>query len=279
MKIFNKIADLQAELTLKTGFAIGFVPTMGALHEGHLSLVTKSKEDNDITVVSVFVNPKQFNDPEDLKKYPRDVERDMKMLEVTGCDIAFHPSVDEIFPNNEEEYFSFGHLEEVMEGKQRPGHFNGVAQIVSRLFRIVKPKKAYFGLKDFQQVAIIKKMVQILDFNIEIISCPIIREPDGLAMSSRNVLLNKEERQNAAFISKILFQAQEFVNQKSVTETKKWVINTLNKILHLTVEYFEIIDDTELEAIETWHDKEGITGCIAVKTGNIRLIDNVRFSK
>ncbi len=277
MKVFDNVKDLKNKLILKTGYSIGFVPTMGALHEGHLSLVRNSVEGNDITIVSIFVNPKQFNDSEDLKKYPRNTEKDIELLKNTGCDIVFTPSENEIYPDEDEEYFAFGYLEEVMEGKFRPGHFNGVAQVVSCLFRIIKPNNAYFGLKDFQQLAIVKKVTEMLDFSINIIACPIIREEDGLAMSSRNVLLSEEERRSAAFISKILLQARDFCNIKSVAETKKWVIDILNKIPHLSVEYFEIVDDTELKKVEAWYDRENIIGCIAVKAGNIRLIDNIAF--
>lgn len=277
MNIFITVKELQTELILKTGFSIGFVPTMGALHEGHLSLVRNSVHENDITVVSIFVNPKQFNDPKDLEKYPRNTEKDLQLLKNTGCDIVFVPGVKEIYPDKELESFSFGHLEEVMEGKHRPGHFNGVAQVVSRLFRMVKPTKAYFGLKDFQQVAIIKKMVDMLDFQVDIIACPIVREKDGLAMSSRNVLLNDEERKSATQISQTLFRARDLSRNKSLIEIRNLVVDSINNIPHLEVEYFELVDDINLMHVTEWDDKMQITGCIAVKAGNIRLIDNIAF--
>lgn len=277
MNIFITVKELQTELILKTGFSIGFVPTMGALHEGHLSLVRNSVHENDITVVSIFVNPKQFNDPKDLEKYPRNTEKDLQLLKNTGCDIVFVPGIKEIYPDKELESFSFGHLEEVMEGKHRPGHFNGVAQVVSRLFRMVKPTKAYFGLKDFQQVAIINKMVDMLDFQVDIIACPIVREKDGLAMSSRNVLLNDEERKSATQISQTLFKARDLSRNKSLIEIRNLVVDSINNIPHLEIEYFELVDDINLMHVTEWDDKMQITGCIAVKVGNIRLIDNIAF--
>lgn len=277
MKVFITAKGLQTELILKTGYTIGFVPTMGAIHEGHLSLVRNSVQENDITVVSVFVNPKQFNNPEDLEKYPRNTEKDLQLLKNTGCDIVFVPAVKEIYPDKEQESFSFGHFEEVMEGKHRPGHFNGVAQVVSRLFRMVKPTKAYFGNKDFQQVAIIKKMVDMFDFQIEIVACPIVREKDGLAMSSRNVLLKEEERKSAAQISQTLFHARDLNRSKKVDYIRNWVIDSLNKIPHLEVEYFDLVDNIKLMPVNEWDDKLQITGCIAVNAGNVRLIDNVAF--
>jgi len=277
VKVIKSVDSLQNELKYKVGFVIGFVPTMGYLHQGHISLIEQCVHENDITIVSIFVNPKQFNDSDDLKNYPRNIRKDVALLEKSGVDLVFIPPVKEIYPDSEEEYFSFGHLEEIMEGKYRPGHFNGVAQVVSRLFKIVKPSKAYFGLKDFQQLAIIKKLVQILDMHIDIIPCPIVREKDGLAMSSRNVLLKNEERKSASRISQTLFESRNFAKNHSVEETKNWVVNTVNKDPNLEVEYFEIVDDTELLQIQNWDDKTQSVGCIAVKTGNVRLIDNILF--
>ncbi|MFC2103764.1 pantoate--beta-alanine ligase [Bacteroidota bacterium] len=257
--------------------SIGFVPTMGALHEGHLSLIEASNQNNDITVVSIFVNPTQFNDKNDYAKYPRILEKDIEKLKKVKCDILFIPNENEMYPNEDKREFVFGNLDKVMEGKHRPGHFRGVALIVSKLFEIVKPDKAYFGEKDFQQVAIIKHITKSLNFNITIVSCPIIREEDGLAMSSRNVLLTKEQRNNVSLISKTLFEAREKAKYKSISETKDWVIRNINKNPFLDVEYFEIVDETNLEPIKDWIQKVEKVGCIAVHVGAIRLIDNIRF--
>lgn len=256
---------------------IGFVPTMGALHNGHLSLVEQSVSETEITVVSIFVNPTQFNDPVDLERYPRTLEADLKLLEPTGCQVVFAPSVTEIYPEPDTRIFNFGLLETVMEGEFRPGHFNGVAQVVSRLFDLVQPDKAYFGLKDFQQLAVIKNMVAQLNLPVEIVACPIVREKNGLAMSSRNELLTADERKNAAAISATLFQAKELSSEKSVNELKSWVIETINKNPYLTVEYFEIVDDINLQPVQNWNEPGVKIGCVAVFCGKVRLIDNVVF--
>lgn len=256
---------------------IGFVPTMGALHNGHLSLVKQSVSETEITVVSIFVNPTQFNDPADLERYPRTLEADLKMLEQTGCQVVFAPSVTEIYPEPDTRIFNFGLLETVMEGEFRPGHFKGVAQVVSRLFDLVQPVKAYFGLKDFQQLAVIKNMVAQLNLPVEIVACPIVREKNGLAMSSRNELLTADERKNAAAISATLFQAKELSSEKSVNELKSWVIETINKNPYLTVEYFEIVDDINLQPVQNWNEPGVKIGCVAVFCGKVRLIDNVVF--
>ncbi len=255
--------------------SVGFVPTMGALHRGHISLVEKAKKENQTVVVSIFVNPTQFNDPNDLKRYPRNLEADIKLLESTGYDIVFAPEAEEIYPEPDSRIFDFGHLEKVMEGKHRPGHFNGVAQVVSKLFEIVKPGKAYFGLKDFQQLAVINKMVKMLEMPVEIVPCPIIREESGLAMSSRNELLLKEERENAALIFRTLSEAQNLTGQFSVRELENWVKETINKNPFLNVEYFEIVDFENLQPINSWNDKGKKAGCIAVFCGKVRLIDNI----
>jgi pantoate--beta-alanine ligase len=260
----------------------GFVPTMGALHSGHLSLVNQAGRENPVVVVSIFVNPTQFNDPNDLKRYPRNLDADLKMLESTGCDLVFAPEVEEIYPEPDtdsyRENFDFGHLEKVMEGKHRPGHFNGVAQVVSKLFDIVEPNKAYFGLKDFQQLAIIQKMVQMLKMPVEIVPCPIIREKSGLAMSSRNELLAAEERENAALIYETLSNAKNLAGAKSVRELETRVIETINKNPFLNVEYFEIVDFENLQPVKSWRDKGRKIGCIAVFCGKVRLIDNIVFN-
>jgi len=255
----------------------GFVPTMGALHKGHLSLVEQAVNENDIVIVSVFVNPTQFNDPKDLDRYPRNLEADLKLLETTGCDLVFAPGVNEIYPRPDTRKFNFGSLETVMEGKHRPGHFNGVAQVVSKLFDIVQPNKAYFGLKDFQQLAIIKNMVVQLHTPVEIVSCPIIREESGLAMSSRNELLTPEERKNAATISQTLFEAKKLKTEKSVPNLARWIAETINKNPFLRVEYAEIVNGKTLLPVEKWESTDEIVCCVAVFCGKIRLIDNIVF--
>lgn len=261
----------------KEGKKIGFVPTMGALHNGHLSLVKTSKTHSDITVVSIFVNPTQFNDPEDLKRYPRTLEQDVKLLETVGCDFVFAPSVEEIYPEPDTRKFDFGYIETVMEGAKRPGHFNGVGQVVSRLFDIVRPDKAFFGMKDFQQVAVIKNMVGQLKYNIEIVPCPIIREESGLALSSRNTLLDEDHKKNAPHIYATLKKARSLASQLSVDELKQWIKEEINKNPLLETEYVEIVDDTSLKVIHDWSEKGTKVACVAVYAGKIRLIDNIVF--
>ena len=278
MILVKTIRELHKELQNDKSFGtVGFVPTMGALHQGHLSLVSKAVKENQTVVVSIFVNPTQFNDLNDLKRYPRNLEADLTLLETTGCHLVFAPEPEEIYPEPDTRKFSFGHLEEVMEGKQRPGHFNGVAQVVSKLFEIVKPDKAYFGWKDFQQLVIIKNMVKQLSLPVEIIPCPIIREESGLAMSSRNALLSEEERKNAALISQTLSDAKELIRQKSVNELKKWVTEKINQSPWLVVEYFEVVDDENLQPVRSWGEESTKVGCIAVFCGKVRLIDNIVF--
>lgn len=261
----------------KEGKKIGFVPTMGALHNGHLSLVKTSKTHSDITVVSIFVNPTQFNDPEDLKRYPRTLEQDVKLLETVGCDLVFAPSVEEIYPEPDTRKFDFGYIETVMEGAKRPGHFNGVGQVVSRLFDIIRPDKAFFGMKDFQQIAVIKNMVGQLKYNIEIVPCPIIREESGLALSSRNTLLDEDHKKNAPHIYATLKKARSLASQLSVDELKQWIIDEINKNPLLETEYVEIVDDTSLKVIHDWSEKGTKVACVAVYAGKIRLIDNIVF--
>lgn len=257
------------------GKRVGFVPTMGALHEGHLSLVEKSKKENDITVVSIFVNPTQFNNPNDLKTYPRILEQDLELLSKYQPDLIFIPEVNEVYPEPDTRVFNFGQIEQVMEGKNRPGHFNGVAQVVSKLFDFVTPDNAYFGQKDFQQVAVIKQMTKNLKLDINIVPCPIIRELDGLAMSSRNMLLTEEERKNAAKISKTLIKACNLVPDFGVAQLKEWVVAEINSNAYLEVEYFEIVDDTSLQSIEKWEDSDSRIACITVQVGKVRLLDNL----
>lgn len=279
MNVIKSVGELRKAIDLQreSNATIGFVPTMGALHEGHLSLVERAGQETDFVVVSIFVNPTQFNNKEDLSRYPRDLSHDVAMLEKTSCQLVFAPEVDEVYPEKDTRKFNFGTLEEVMEGSFRPGHFNGVAQVVSKLFEMVNPDKAYFGKKDFQQVAIINKMVEMLKLNIEIIPCPIIREKSGLAMSSRNMLLNDEGRKNAAQISKTLFSAVEMAKTHSVEDVRHWVVETIDKNPFLKTEYFDIVDDKELISIKNWSDSNNKTGCIAVHCGKVRLIDNVIF--
>lgn len=272
----RKALSEQLQLTGKAG-EVGFVPTMGALHRGHLTLVERAVAENPIVVVSIFVNPNQFNDLNDLKRYPRNLEADLKLLEGTGCHLVFAPEAEEIYPEPDTRKFIFGKLETVMEGKHRPGHFNGVAQVVSKLFDLVKPKRAYFGLKDFQQLAIINAMVKQLRLPVEIVACDIVREKSGLAMSSRNELLSPEDRKEAALINQTLTRAAELVGKKSVQALEEWVTETINNSPALNVEYFEVVDNESLQHVSDWSEEGEKTGCIAVFCGKIRLIDNVRF--
>lgn len=279
MNIYRIISDLKKELNrVKNNCqTIGFVPTMGALHEGHLSLVKRSKKENNITVVSIFVNPEQFNNPNDLKFYPRNENTDLEILKNEKCDIVFLPEVKEMYPEKDNRVFNFGKLDKVMEGAFRPGHFSGVAKIVSKLFEIVKPDNAYFGKKDFQQVAVIKYLTKkhFKKSGINIITGDTIREHDGLAMSSRNVKLNKKQRKAAALISQTLLKYLKLNSDFNTTEIKKTVINTINKNKYLQVEYFDIVDNETLQSIKNKKIDTGMTACIAVYSGNVRLIDNI----
>jgi len=279
MEVVKTVSELRKaiESQHKNNASIGFVPTMGALHQGHLSLVEKAGRESDFVVVSIFVNPTQFNNKADLERYPRDLELDLKLLEHSDCKLVFAPDVEEMYPEPDTRKFDFGSLETVMEGEFRPGHFNGVAQVVSKFFDMVTPDKAFFGLKDFQQLAIINKMTIMLNYPIEIVPCPIIRETDGLAMSSRNMLLSSEQRENATLISQTLFEAVRLAKSKTVEEVKKWVVETIDKNEFLETEYFEIVDDTELATVDSWEAKVNKIGCIAVHCGKVRLIDNVTF--
>jgi pantoate--beta-alanine ligase len=278
MILATTIRQLNAHVRpFQSGATTGFVPTMGALHQGHLALVRQAVSENKQVVVSIFVNPTQFNDPKDLKNYPKNLDADLRKLEDTGCDIVFAPAVEEIYPHPDHRRFDFGPLDQVMEGKFRPGHFNGVAQVVSRLFAIVKPDRAYFGLKDFQQVAIIKKMTAMLQSPVEIVSCATVRESNGLAMSSRNQLLTEEEREQAAHIYKTLTQAAKLKSEKNVIDLKRWVVDEINNNSFLTVEYFEIVDNENLQPVASWKNAGAATGCIAVFCGKVRLIDNIQM--
>ena len=280
MEILKTISSIKTviEFLKNKGKTIGFVPTMGALHKGHISLVNYAKAGNDYVVVSIFVNPTQFNDKNDLKNYPRTLDSDAEKLKNAGVDFLFVPTEHEMYPEPDTRTFNFGQLDKVMEGKHRPGHFNGVAQIVSKLFDAVMPHKAYFGEKDFQQLAIIQQLAKELNYNIEIVPCPIVRESDGLAMSSRNALLSPAQRMNAALISKTLFESVKMAKTQSLSSLKNWVCTTINENSELEVEYFEIVDDKYLQPITSWEEKNNKVGCIAVKVGKVRLIDNIKYN-
>ena len=281
MEVVTKIADLQkkiAEIRINGG-TVGLVPTMGALHNGHLELVKRCVAENSICVVSVFVNPTQFNDKNDLLHYPRTLDADCRLLESAGCAIAFAPEVEEMYPVEDTRVFNLGAVAEVMEGKYRPGHFNGVAQIVSKLFDAVQPDRAYFGEKDFQQIAVIRSMVKLLNYPVEIVACPIVREDDGMALSSRNLRLTPEQRKNAVSISQTLFKSRTFAEQHSVAETIDYVVNTLNSAPDLDVEYFEIVNGNTLLSVNDWSDSDYIVGCITVYCGEVRLIDNIAYRR
>ena len=267
MKVIHTIKDLQAELTVlrAQGKKVGLVPTMGALHVGHASLVKRSVSENGVTVVSVFVNPTQFNDKNDLEKYPRTLEADCSLLEECGAALVFAPSVSEMYPEPDTRQFSYAPLDTVMEGAFRPGHFNGVCQIVSKLFDAVQPDRAYFGEKDFQQ--------------LEIVGCPIVREEDGLALSSRNKRLSAEERENALNISRTLFKSRNFAATHTVSETQKMVEDAIEAAPGLHMEYFEIVDGNTLQKISNWEDTSYAVGCITVFCGEVRLIDNIKYKE
>lgn len=281
MQLVKTIAALEAALASARaeGRQVGLVPTMGALHEGHASLVRRSVEENDLTVVSVFVNPTQFNDPKDLDTYPRTPEADARLLESFGADIMFAPTPEEVYPEPDTRIFSYPPVTEVMEGPRRPGHFNGVCQVVSKLFMFVRPQRAYFGEKDFQQIAVIRAMEADLKQGVQIVSCPIVRENDGLALSSRNALLTADERELAVNISRILFYSVAYASSHTVEETHAMVVAALNALEGLEVEYFEIVDAHTLQAVKDWDDAEEVQGCITVYCGHrpVRLIDNVKY--
>ncbi|PQJ68940.1 pantoate--beta-alanine ligase [Polaribacter butkevichii] len=282
MKIFNTKQEIKAYLTSlkEKNKTIGFVPTMGALHQGHLSLITKAKKKNDLVVVSIFVNPTQFNNQEDLITYPKTIENDTKLLESVSCDVLFFPSVAEIYAENiTSENFDFDGLEHQMEGKFREGHFNGVGTIVKTLFEIVTPDKAYFGQKDFQQLQIIKKMVKKNNLPVKIKGCPIFREEDGLAMSSRNTRLSLEHRAAAPFIFKTLKKVRKKFGTENATKITEWVENQFKKHPLLNLEYFTIADEKTLETIKNKESNNKYRAFIAVFAGEIRLIDNIQLKK
>ena len=261
------------------GLSIGFVPTMGALHQGHLSLVERAARENDRVVVSIFVNPNQFNDPNDLKNYPRTLDADKALLSAMACDYLFVPSIDEVYPEPDTRKISFGSLETVMEGRFRPGHFNGVAQVVSKLFDMVRPERVYFGLKDFQQYSIIKNLVSRMDLPVSIVACDTMREADGLAMSSRNTLLTTEHRAVAPQIYRILQEARVEAGHFTPEEVQMHVKEKISSFKLLNLEYFEIVDELTLLPCTDWSQPGNKVGCIAVYAGSVRLIDNIFFDK
>ena len=277
MKTFYTVNELKQELSTIDRADIGFVPTMGALHAGHRSLVEKARKECKTVVVSVFVNPTQFNDKNDLRNYPRTPEADAAILEAAGADYVLMPSVEEIYPEPDTRQFDFGLIDKVMEGATRPGHFNGVAQVVSRLFDIVGPAKAYFGEKDFQQIAVIKAMVKQLEMDIEIVECPIIRGEDGLALSSRNTLLDEAHRAAAPHIYEVISQCADKAQELSPAQLTDWVVTEVEKNPCLKVIYFQAVDALSMQQVTSWNESERVQGCIAVQAGEIRLIDNVRI--
>ena len=281
MRVVKTISELKSLISgyKQENKTVGLVPTMGALHAGHKSLVDRARKENDIVVVSVFVNPTQFNNKQDLATYPRTEERDCALLEAAGCDVVFMPAVEEVYPEPDNRQFDLGAVAEVMEGAHRPGHFNGVAQIVSKLFGFVEPDRAYFGEKDFQQIAVIRKMVQLEGFKLQIVACPIKREDDGLALSSRNVRLTAEQRQLAPNIYRVLKESCNFAKSHTVAETEKFVVDSLNALPQMEVEYYSIVDALTMQPVSDWADADRITGCITVYCGEVRLIDNIAYKK
>lgn len=281
MRVVKTISELKSLISgyKQENKTVGLVPTMGALHAGHKSLVDRARKENDIVVVSVFVNPTQFNNKQDLATYPRTEERDCALLEAAGCDVVFMPAVEEVYPEPDNRQFDLGAVAEVMEGAHRPGHFNGVAQIVSKLFGFVEPDRAYFGEKDFQQIAVIRKMVQLEGFKLQIVACPIKREDDGLALSSRNVRLTSEQRQLAPNIYRVLKESCNFAKSHTVAETEKFVVDSLDALPQMEVEYYSIVDALTMQPVSDWADADSITGCITVYCGEVRLIDNIAYKK
>lgn len=281
MELIQTIRELRAKLDALRGEGktIGLVPTMGALHAGHASLVKRAVAENDVVVVSDFVNPTQFNDKDDLAKYPRTLDADCRLLESCGAAFVFAPSVEEIYPEPDTRTFSYAPLDTVMEGKYRPGHFNGVCQIVSKLFLIVEPTRAYFGEKDFQQLAIIREMVRRYPFDLQIVGCPIVREADGLALSSRNARLSGEQRKQALQISKALFASVDYAKSHTLAETKAFVEKAIADAEGLRLEYFEIVDGNTLQTVGEWEESKYIVGCITVFCGEVRLIDNIKYKE
>ncbi len=280
MKVIRTVSELTDQLgrLREKGQTIGLVPTMGALHAGHLSLMTRARAENDVVVASVFVNPTQFNNPDDLRTYPRTEEADCRLLEQAGVDFAFIPTVEEIYPEPDTRVFDLGPVAEVMEGAMRPGHFNGVAQIVSKLFAWTRPTRAYFGEKDFQQIAVIRRMASLEGFDIDIVSCPIKREDDGLALSSRNTRLTPQQRAIAPAIHRILTESLGWAKSMTVDEVKKRVTEEIDAVDGLRTEYYEIVDHLTMQPVSDWSATELPVGCITVYCGDVRLIDNIKYT-
>lgn len=278
MEIIRTVAELKAKLdNARQKGSVGLVPTMGALHAGHLSLIERARRENDFVVVSVFVNPTQFNNPADLATYPRTEEADCSLLRSAGVDFAFIPSVEEIYPEEDTRVFDLGPVAEVMEGAMRPGHFNGVAQIVSKLFAMVQPTRAYFGEKDYQQIAVIRRMVELEGFDLEIVACPIMRHDDGLAMSSRNVRLTPEQRAIAPAIHRTLVESLELKPSRTVEEVKRFVTETIDALPQMRTEYYEIVNADTMQPITDWDQAKTAVGCVTVYCGDVRLIDNITY--
>jgi len=279
MHVFKKISELNLYLSpfRNQHKVVGFVPTMGALHSGHLELIRKCKNDCDLTVCSIFINPLQFNNREDFVNYPVSIAQDISLLENAGCDVLFSPSEKEVYPEENKSVYDFEGLADTMEGKYRPGHFNGVAVVVKRLFDIVQPQKAYFGIKDYQQLQIIKKMVSIHHLAVEIVPCPIVRESDGLAMSSRNRRLTNEERKIAPMIYRIIQQSASKSKEMAPSKLKDWIYKQFNEINQMQLEYYELVDANTLQPVHTWTSGQEVVACVAVYLGSVRLIDNVSF--
>jgi len=276
MLVLHKITEITEVLNTqrKKGRSIGFVPTMGALHKGHISLIDYSKQQTDLTVCSIFVNPNQFNNQSDLTHYPRTPDADIKLLEAAGCDILYMPEVMDVYPEKDNRVFDFGYIDKILEGAHRPGHFNGVGQVVSILLEGIKPDKAFFGSKDYQQVMVVKELVKQLMLPVEIVACPILRDPDGLAMSSRNTRLSKEERKIAALVPKIMEEAKSVALQAGVEAAKVYVANEVSKVPSMKLDYYEICDAETLEPLSQLPVNHKAISLIALFVGNIRLIDN-----
>lgn len=281
MKIIRKVEELKGALSADraVGRSVGLVPTMGALHAGHVSLIDRARKENDVVVVSVFVNPTQFNNPEDLRTYPRTEDADCRKLEAAGVDYAFIPEVAEMYPEPDTRVFDLGPVAEVMEGKMRPGHFNGVAQVVSKLFAMVGPDRAYFGEKDFQQIAVIRRMVELEGFKLEIVPCPIMREEDGLALSSRNVRLDARQRAVAPKIHKVLAESVGWASSAPVDVVKARVVDDINSYPGMEVEYYEIVNGYNMQPISDWSETDYAVGCVTVNVGDVRLIDNIKYTE
>lgn len=279
MEVIRTVDGLRSYLSeaRAAGKSVGLVPTMGALHAGHISLVNRARKENDVVVVSDFVNPTQFNNAEDLATYPRTEEADCRKLEEAHADVVFIPSVEEMYPEPDTRVFDLGEVAEVMEGPMRPGHFNGVAQVVSKLFAFVEPTRAYFGEKDFQQIAVIRRMVELEGFPLEVVDCPICREADGLAMSSRNTRLTAEQRSLAPAIYRALAESRDFARTHSLEETRAHVVDAINAVDQMEVEYYEIVDPLTMQPLKEWPAKGDAQGCITVYCGKVRLIDNIKY--